>query len=97
MNKNILSIDAETNSLWSKAFAIAATLHNQEGKEIKNFIGRCPIKEEVNTWVEENVIPQIQAIEKTRHAICHVKRVQSFNKIINKRRELGVILTLNKQ
>ena len=65
MNKNILSIDAETNSLWSKAFAIAATLHNQEGKEIKNFIGRCPIKEEVNTWVEENVIPQIQAIEIT--------------------------------
>lgn len=68
MNKNILSIDAETNGLWGKAFAIAATLHNQEGEEIKSFIGRCPIKEEVNTWVEENVIPQIQAIEITHNS-----------------------------
>ena len=69
MNKNIiLSIDAETNGLWGKAFAIAATLHNQKGEEIKNFIGRCPIKEDVNTWVEENVIPQIQAIEITHNS-----------------------------
>lgn len=68
MNKNILSIDAETNGLWGKAFAIAATLHNQEGEEIKTFIGRCPIKEELNTWVEENVIPQIQAIEITHNS-----------------------------
>jgi hypothetical protein len=45
MNKNILSIDAETNSLWGKAFAIAATLHNQKGEEIKNFINNKSIKE----------------------------------------------------
>ena len=68
MNKKILSVDAECNRLWGKAFAIAATLHNQEGKEIKTFIGRCPIKEELNTWVEENVIPQIQAIEITHNS-----------------------------
>lgn len=60
--KNILSIDAETNGLWGKAFAIAATLHNKKGEEIKHFIGRCIIKEEVNTWVEENVLPQIELI-----------------------------------
>lgn len=65
MNKNILSIDAETNGLWGKAFAIAVTMHNPQGEEIKHFIGRCPIKEDINAWVEENVIPQIQGIKIT--------------------------------
>ena len=49
MRRKVLSIDAETNGLWGEAFAIAATLHERwEGTETKYFIGRCPIKGEIN-------------------------------------------------
>ena len=66
MRRKVLSIDAETNGLWGQAFAIAATLHERwEGTETKYFIGRCPIKGEVNSWVEENVLPQIQGLKVT--------------------------------
>ena len=57
-NKNILSFDAETNGLWGQAFAIGAILYNPEGKEIDRFVGRCPIEEDVNSWVAENVLPK---------------------------------------
>lgn len=66
MRRKVLSIDAETNGLWGQAFAIAATLHERwKGTETKYFIGRCPIKDEINPWVEENVLPQIQGLEVT--------------------------------
>ena len=61
--KNILSFDAETNGLWGQAFSIGAILYSPEGKEINRFVGRCPIEEEVNPWVNENVLPQMEAIK----------------------------------
>lgn len=58
----ILSIDAETNGLWGKAFAIGAILYGSDGREAARFIGRCPIKESVDPWVEENVLPQLEGV-----------------------------------
>lgn len=60
--KNILSFDAETNGLWGQSFAIGAILYNPEGQELDRFVGRCPIEEDVNSWVAENVLPQMEAI-----------------------------------
>ena len=59
-----LSFDAETNGLWGQAFAIAAVIY-EDGKEVSTFLGRCPIEEDVNGWVAENVLPQMEGIPET--------------------------------
>ena len=59
--KKVFSFDAETNGLWGKAFSIAVVLQQENGK-IETFLGRCPIQEEVNGWVAENVLPQMEGI-----------------------------------
>ena len=64
-NQYILSIDAETNGLWGQAFAIAGVLYDPQGKEIKRFVGRCPIENKVNEWVRDNVLTQITEIKET--------------------------------
>lgn len=58
--KKIFSFDAETNGLWGCAFAISAVV--KDGDDVKTFIGRCPITEDVNPWVKENVLPQMENI-----------------------------------
>ncbi|MBR2544462.1 hypothetical protein IKF04_04165 [Candidatus Saccharibacteria bacterium] len=63
--KKMLTFDAETNGLWGQAFAIGAILYNEDGTEAASFVGRCPIGEEVNPWVAENVLPQMEAIPVT--------------------------------
>ena len=52
----IFSFDAETNGLWGQAFAIGALVYEGE-KEIARFLGRCPISEPINDWVQQNVLP----------------------------------------
>ena len=59
----ILSIDAETNGLWGKAFAIGAVLY-ENGEEIKTFLSRCPINGNVDKWVSENVLPQLEDVKR---------------------------------
>ena len=59
--KKIFSFDAETNGLWGQAFSIAAVLQNEDGKTIE-FLGRCPIQENINPWVAENVLPQMEDV-----------------------------------
>ena len=59
--EKIMSIDAETNGLWGQAFSIGAVLF-ENGEEVEKFVGRCPIQETVNSWVEENVLPQMTGI-----------------------------------
>lgn len=61
--KKTLSLDAETNGLWGKAFSIVGIVYDEAGKEIDRFIGRCPIEEEINSWVRDNVLPQMTGIE----------------------------------
>jgi len=58
----IFSFDAETNGLWGHAFAVAALVY-EGGLETARFIGRCPIEGDVNAWVQDNVLPQMQGIE----------------------------------
>lgn len=61
-SQTIISFDAETNGLWGQAFSIAAVVY-RDGQEVDRFIGRCPISEEVNPWVAENVLPKMTGIE----------------------------------
>lgn len=59
LKKKCLSFDAETNGLWGEAFTIGALVYDEKGVEIARFVGRCPIRGEVNEWVEKNVLPQL--------------------------------------
>jgi hypothetical protein len=61
----VFSFDAETNGLWGKAFSIAAVVYDTESQQTIEWIGRCPIQGEVNQWVKENVLPQMEGIEET--------------------------------
>lgn len=63
--KRIVSIDAESNGLWGQPFAVAAVVYDEVGNEIDRFVGRCPIEEDINSWVAENVIPEMKSIEIT--------------------------------
>lgn len=55
----IISIDAETNGLGGRAFAVAMTLTDSTG-ELDTFLRRCPIGEVfTEPWVAENVLPAI--------------------------------------
>ena len=62
-----MSYDAETNGLWGQAFAISAVLV-ENGKVAKTFLGRCPISGEINPWVKENVLPQMEDIKVTHES-----------------------------
>lgn len=66
MNKKILSIDAETNGLYGRAFAIGVVLMDKEtGEEEKRFLARCPISGEIDSFVAKNVLPQMEEIAET--------------------------------
>ncbi len=68
MAKKIISIDAETNGLWGRPFAIAAVVYSEEGNELERFVARCSIEEEVNPWVASNVLPEMEAIPTTHES-----------------------------
>lgn len=68
MNKIVFSFDAETNGLWGQAFAIGAIMYNGDGNEISRFIGRCPIEGEIDSWVKDNVLPQMELIPVTHQS-----------------------------
>lgn len=59
----IMSIDAETNGLWGKAFAIAAILYDEKGKEINKVVYRLPNTSVTNEWVKEKVLPTLENVE----------------------------------
>lgn len=58
------SFDAETNGLWGQPFCIAAIVY-EDGKETARFIGRCPIEDEIDDWVNNNVLTQMKGIEES--------------------------------
>ena len=60
--KKIFSFDAETNGLWGKAFSIAAVVKSDDNS-VKEWIGRCPIEGEVNPFVADNVLPEMEGIK----------------------------------
>ena len=62
MKKKVFSFDAETNGLWGQAFSVAAVVREEDGS-IKEWIGRCPIEGETNSWVKNNVLPEMEGIK----------------------------------
>ena len=60
----IFSWDVEANGLQGKGFSVAAVLY-EDGKEVDSFLARCPISGEVNDWVAQNVLPQMEGIPET--------------------------------
>lgn len=88
-NEKIISIDTETNGLWGKAFAIAGVVY-ENGKEVDRFIARCPIAEETNSWVAENVLPKMVDIEETRNS--YPSMLYAFNQFLKKHKD-GKVLT----
>lgn len=63
--KKYLSFDAETNGLWGKAFSIGCIVTDENGKQINEFVARCPIEGQVNEFVKENILPEMEGIEVT--------------------------------
>jgi len=63
--KKIFSFDAETNGLWGQPFSIAALVYDESGVETERFVGRCPIEGEVDEFVAEKILPQMEGIEET--------------------------------
>lgn len=58
----IISIDAESNGLAGRAFAVGMTLSDRTG-ELASTVLRCPIGEAVvDPWVTENVLPAIEHV-----------------------------------
>lgn len=59
MSDKLISIDAESNGLAGRAFAVALTLSDSTG-ELDQAVFRCPIGEvTTDPWVVENVLPAI--------------------------------------
>lgn len=63
----VLSSDAETNGLLGKAFSIGAVLY-VDGKEVESFYARCPIEGDIDPWVRENVLPQMEGMSVTHNS-----------------------------
>lgn len=81
--KIIVSVDAETDGLWGKPFAVAAKAYDEQGQEISSFCARSnePVQ---NEWVKENVLPALQDIEV---AGGYIDLLKSFADFYNQMRE----------
>ena len=62
----ILSIDGETNGLYGQIFAIGAIYKDTETKEEIRYVKKVSIVEEVDPWVLENVIPNLEGRKRKR-------------------------------
>lgn len=58
----LLSIDVESNGLHGEAFAVGAVLIQADGKVLDDFLGRCPIEGEVDSWVKKNIIKPLKGV-----------------------------------
>ena len=72
MMASYISIDAETNGLWGQPFQISAVVYTAEGKEIERVSFRCPIEGEINSWVADNVLPQLEGVEVTHSSLAEM-------------------------
>lgn len=67
----ILSIDAEVNGLYGQIFAIGAIYKDTETKEETRYVKKVSIVEEINPWVEQNVLPNLEGIEILDKTVDH--------------------------
>lgn len=54
-------IDVESNGLYGQAFCVGAIVMDYGGRVLSDFICRCPIDQVIEDFVEENVIPPLDA------------------------------------
>ncbi len=90
-NQSIMSFDAETNGLWGQAFAISTVVYDEKGNEVERFLTRCPIEEEINPWVAENVLPKMQDISQTHEN--YESMIKSFFDFYNKYKDNVTVLS----
>lgn len=76
LNKDttILCFDVESNGLHGEAFAVGAMLITVEGEIKGEFAARCPIDGYVDPWVEENVLPSLEALPITHKTLRKMRR-----------------------
>ncbi|MDR1980365.1 MAG: hypothetical protein LBQ39_01935 [Tannerellaceae bacterium] len=60
--KCLMSIDAETDGLWGKPFAIAAIVYDTRGVEVEKIALRMPDESVSNSWVRKNVLPTLSGM-----------------------------------
>lgn len=60
----LIAVDCETNGLYGSCFAVAVIVR-QNGVNIDEFVGRCPIEGDVDPWVADNVIPALDEMKVT--------------------------------
>ena len=84
------SFDAETNGLWGKAFSIAAVVYDDATGETTEFVGRCPISESVDSWVAENVLPEMESIPVTHEN--YESLLKAFVEFYNAGKQDAVVL-----
>ena len=63
LNKNIFSLDCETDGLYGKCFAVGVFVLSPEGLIIDKFSGISQIEEVTNDWVKENVLPELSGLK----------------------------------
>ena len=63
LNKNIFSLDCETDGLYGKCFAIGAIILSPEGLTLDKFSGIAQSEEITSDWVKENVIPNLAGLQ----------------------------------
>lgn len=86
----ILSVDAETDGLWGKPFAIAAIAYDKNANEVARFVARSSEKVE-NEWVEKNVLPQCSRIAVVGN---YIQLLSAFANFYNSMRELYNVTAL---
>ena len=62
--KNIFSFDCETDGLYGETFAVGVFVLSPEGLIIDKFSGISQVEEVTNDWVKENVIPNLEGLQK---------------------------------
>lgn len=55
----VFAFNVVSNGVWKKAFAIGAVVY-EDDKESKKFYAKCPIEQEPNWWLSENVLPKME-------------------------------------
>lgn len=59
-NENpFIVIDVESNGLYGQPFCVGAVVMDPGGRVLEDFIGRCPIDEVLEDFVEEKVVPAL--------------------------------------
>lgn len=91
LNKQkIISIDFETNGLWGQPFSAAAVVYDENNNETNRYVARCPIEGEVNGWVKNNVIPQMEGIKQTHDS--YDEMLKDFFDILKEHKDAKVLV-----